>query len=122
MKKVLSFIMVLAVTSICAAMTSWPNQTKQCDEPNCIQSHSICKVNEKPKCSNVVKGRVCGGTLELSFTAYKKTTEKNCPFCSNKKEKGCEYCVNGKLWEWKSAYVCQTCKALYDVDEIQKQM
>ena len=122
MKKGLSFIVAIAATCMCMAMTSWSNHSIQCDESNYVQSHSICKVNEKPKCSNVVNEKVCGGILELSFTAYKKTTEKNCPFCSNKKEKGCEYCVNGKLWEWQSAYVCQTCKALYDVDVIQKQM
>lgn len=115
-------IVALAVTSICMAMASWPNHPIRCGEPDCVQPHSIRKLSEKPKCSKVVNGTVCGGTLELSFTAYKKTTEKNCPFCAGKEKKGCTYCVKGKLWEWQSAYVCQTCKALYDVDVIQKQM
>lgn len=123
MKKVFSFIVFLAITSICMAMTSWQNHSLQSDEPSCTQTHSICKVNEKPKCSNVVNGKVCGGTLELSFTAYKETTDKDCPFC-NGTGKNCKYdhCNKGKVWEWRSAYVCKICGALYDVEEIQKQM
>lgn len=30
--------------------------------------------------------------------------------------------LSNKVWEWQSAYVCKTCGALYDVEEIQKQM
>lgn len=123
MKKVLSLIVVLAVTSMCMAMVGWLNRPIHCDESGSVQTSSICKVNEKPKCSNVVNGKVCGGTLELSFTAYKETTDKDCPFC-NGTGKNCKYdhCNKGKIWEWRSAYVCKTCGALYDVEEIQKQM
>lgn len=88
--------------------------------PNATSSNLV---QEKPKCSQIVNETVCGGNLELSFTAYKEITDKECPFCKGK-GKNCNYshCDNGKLWEWRSAYVCQKCKALYDVEEIQKQM
>lgn len=87
------------------------------------QVETVDNVQEKPTCSQIVNGKICGGTLELSFTAYKEKTDQNCPFC-NGTGKNCKYdhCDKGKLWEWRSAYVCKSCGALYDVSVIQSQM
>ena len=118
MKKLLSIAAAILVGISASAMMMSLSSSKS-------PSNGVDFVNEvqkKPNCTKVIEGKVCSGTLELSFTAYKEKTDQNCPFC-NGTGKNCkwEHCDNGKVWEWRSAYVCQSCGALYDVASIQKQ-
>lgn len=116
-KRVIMAIIAMAIGTVCYANDLTTNKHNQDNpEKNTItDTISDCSNHESHEheidgypcpCSKFTC-RQCGGTLEISATAYKKYNKKKCHKCNGK---GCVYCDGtGHDWNWVTGCKCKRC-------------